>query len=321
MVVAKVPSGAASESRSGEPDAEVLPTVQRHLGLWSPVAGTLFSALLTDDGRVVVGAVAPNALYARSRQLMTEAAVATSGLTKRFGHQVAVDSLDLLVPDGGGLRLPRPQRLGEDHDDPDAARSGQRPRRAASSCSVSRCLRTAADVLRGSAHWSRGRRSTPTCRAGTTWPGSTPPTARRTPRTARSADRRRAGPGRAARRSRQALPRVLPRHAPAAGHRQRAAAAPRPARARRAHQRPRPAGHPRGPVAGRVAGGRGHDRAGLEPPALRGRADVHPRRRDARRAAGRPGHQRRGAGRHRGRGDRRDRPAAGGRRGSCASSA
>jgi hypothetical protein len=26
--------------------------------------GTLFSALLTDDGRVVVGAVAPEALYA-----------------------------------------------------------------------------------------------------------------------------------------------------------------------------------------------------------------------------------------------------------------
>jgi ABC-type multidrug transport system ATPase subunit len=31
---------------------------------------------------------------------MTDAAVATSGLTKRFRHQVAVDSLDLLVPRG-----------------------------------------------------------------------------------------------------------------------------------------------------------------------------------------------------------------------------
>jgi ABC-2 type transport system ATP-binding protein len=31
---------------------------------------------------------------------MTAAAVATSGLTKRFKHQVAVDSLDLLVPSG-----------------------------------------------------------------------------------------------------------------------------------------------------------------------------------------------------------------------------
>src|SRR6187200_3460031 len=31
---------------------------------------------------------------------MAEAAVATSGLTKRFRHQVAVDSLDLLVPTG-----------------------------------------------------------------------------------------------------------------------------------------------------------------------------------------------------------------------------
>src|SRR5664279_4788705 len=31
---------------------------------------------------------------------MTEAAVATLGLTKRFGHQVAVDTLDLHVPRG-----------------------------------------------------------------------------------------------------------------------------------------------------------------------------------------------------------------------------
>src|SRR6187200_2500872 len=31
---------------------------------------------------------------------MAEAAVATSGLTKRFGHQVAVDALDLHVPSG-----------------------------------------------------------------------------------------------------------------------------------------------------------------------------------------------------------------------------
>ncbi|HEX5562113.1 MAG TPA: ABC transporter ATP-binding protein [Nocardioidaceae bacterium] len=31
---------------------------------------------------------------------MTSAAIATSGLTKRFGHQVAVDSVDLLVPPG-----------------------------------------------------------------------------------------------------------------------------------------------------------------------------------------------------------------------------
>jgi ABC-type multidrug transport system ATPase subunit len=31
---------------------------------------------------------------------MTEAAVATAGLTKRFGHQLAVDDLDLLVPQG-----------------------------------------------------------------------------------------------------------------------------------------------------------------------------------------------------------------------------
>ncbi|MCW2829082.1 MAG: transporter, partial [Marmoricola sp.] len=31
---------------------------------------------------------------------MSDAAVATSGLTKRLGHQVAVDSLDMVVPAG-----------------------------------------------------------------------------------------------------------------------------------------------------------------------------------------------------------------------------
>jgi hypothetical protein len=42
-----------------------------------------------------------------------ELAIASSALTKRFrGGQVAVDHVDLAVPAGGGLRLPRPERLG-----------------------------------------------------------------------------------------------------------------------------------------------------------------------------------------------------------------
>ena len=39
---------------------------------------------------------------------MTDAAIATSGLTKRFGHQVAVDALDLHVPSGAVYGFLRP---------------------------------------------------------------------------------------------------------------------------------------------------------------------------------------------------------------------
>ena len=42
----------------------VLPRVSGTWGSGHLLKGTLFSALLTDDGRVVVGAVAPEALYA-----------------------------------------------------------------------------------------------------------------------------------------------------------------------------------------------------------------------------------------------------------------
>ena len=43
---------------------KVLPTVSGAWGSGHLLRGTLFSALLTDDGRVAVGAVAPEALYA-----------------------------------------------------------------------------------------------------------------------------------------------------------------------------------------------------------------------------------------------------------------
>jgi hypothetical protein len=42
---------------------KALPTVSGSWGSGHLLQGTLFSALLTDDGRVVVGAVAPQALY------------------------------------------------------------------------------------------------------------------------------------------------------------------------------------------------------------------------------------------------------------------
>jgi hypothetical protein len=43
---------------------QALPTVSGAWGSGHLLRGTLFSALLTDDGRLVIGAVAPNALYA-----------------------------------------------------------------------------------------------------------------------------------------------------------------------------------------------------------------------------------------------------------------
>src|SRR3954453_18159262 len=44
---------------------------------------------------------------------MTAVAIATSGLTKRFGHQVAVDSIDLTVPAGAVYGLLGPNGSGK----------------------------------------------------------------------------------------------------------------------------------------------------------------------------------------------------------------
>jgi hypothetical protein len=46
---------------------DALPTVHGSWGSGHLLRGSLFSALLTDDGRVAVGAVAPQALYSALR--------------------------------------------------------------------------------------------------------------------------------------------------------------------------------------------------------------------------------------------------------------
>ena len=57
-------------------------------------------------------------------------AVTSTGLTKRFrGGQLAVDRHRPARPARRGLRLPRAERLGQDHHDPDAARPGPPDRR------------------------------------------------------------------------------------------------------------------------------------------------------------------------------------------------
>ena len=63
MVVATLPAGAASGSSSATRMLDALPTVHGSWGSGHLLRGSLFSALLTDDGRVAVGAVAPQALY------------------------------------------------------------------------------------------------------------------------------------------------------------------------------------------------------------------------------------------------------------------
>ena len=68
VVVARVPSGAASGSSAMTgtlaKTLKVLPKVRGSWGSGHLLRGALFSALLTDDGRVAVGAVSPDALYA-----------------------------------------------------------------------------------------------------------------------------------------------------------------------------------------------------------------------------------------------------------------
>ena len=68
VVVAKVPTGGATDTSSGPGSLsrmlKALPRVSDSWGSGHLLQGTLFSALLTDDGRLVVGAVAPDKLYA-----------------------------------------------------------------------------------------------------------------------------------------------------------------------------------------------------------------------------------------------------------------
>ena len=231
-----------------------------------------------------------------------------AGLTKRFRHQVAVDALDLRRAAGGGLRLPRTQRLGQDHDHPDAARAWSSPTagtvaaaRAADAGQVApHVLPRVGALVEGPAFhpYLSGRANLARLDAADRDHG---------PPHRASANRRGPGPGGPAGGGDQALPRLLARHASAARHRQRPAASPRPAGPRRAR---RTGSTRRAPARSAPWSGRsptsGTHRAGLEPPAVRGRADVHPRRRHARRPARRPGHQ---SPRLRGGRERRGRPS------------
>jgi hypothetical protein len=64
VVVAPVPTGGTPASSPLTRALKVLPVVRGGWGSGHLLRGTLFSAVLTDDGRVAVGAVAPERLYA-----------------------------------------------------------------------------------------------------------------------------------------------------------------------------------------------------------------------------------------------------------------
>ena len=65
VLVAKMPSGESADAADSAV-AGVLGSLPKVSGSWGSgrlLSGSLFSALLTDDGRVLVGAVAPEKLY------------------------------------------------------------------------------------------------------------------------------------------------------------------------------------------------------------------------------------------------------------------
>ncbi len=67
VVVTKLPTQATSKSASSGQLAGLLRTLPTVSGAWGRghlLNGTLFSAVLTDDGRVAIGAVTPQRLYA-----------------------------------------------------------------------------------------------------------------------------------------------------------------------------------------------------------------------------------------------------------------
>ena len=100
---------------------------------------------------------------------MADAIILARGLTKRFGEFTAVDAIDLEVERGVDLRLPRRERLGQEHDDPhadrpahadgghDRARRHRRDRASAPGARAHRLHGPEGEPVRG-AHAARERR-------------------------------------------------------------------------------------------------------------------------------------------------------------------
>ena len=162
-------------------------------------------------------------------------ALATQGLAKRYGSRVALDGLDLRVPDGRRLRVPGSQRGRQDDDDADPHRA--HPAR----CGQVELLGPAVRAGRPAAP-VRGRGAH---RVAVVLPVPVGPREPARARRDRCADARR--PGRRAARAREPARagrrqgvRLLAGDEAAAGHRRRAPVRSAAAAARRAGERPRP---------------------------------------------------------------------------------
>lgn len=209
-----------------------------------------------------------------------ESVIETRALTKRYGgDQLAVDGLDLTVPMRQRLRLPRAERLGQDHHHPHADGSDRADVRRGQCPRPPHAPRHAhGPPARRRAH--RGPRPVRVpVRPGQPHPVRLRGPGRRPPHPPRPR-RHRARPGGPDGRRGQEGEGVLARHEAAPRARGRAAPAPQTPRARRADERPGPAGHARNPFPGAGAGVGRHDGLPLLAPPRRDRAGLHARGRD-----------------------------------------
>ena len=185
VVVSK--SGSSAPSATGESDEmgallQQLPRVKGDWGSGRVLAGTAFSVVLTDDGRMAAGAVKPDVALRGTERVSAEDRRGTDrrwrpfdGLRARPGRGRRGAGVDpradqaLPGPTCGrrrrpdraarrGVRLPRPERLGQDDHDPDAAgadlpdrRGDQAPRRHDRPPTIPAALRRVGALVEGPA--------------------------------------------------------------------------------------------------------------------------------------------------------------------------
>ena len=188
------------------------------------------------------------------------------GLTKRFGRKVAVANLSFDVQPGRGHRLPRSQRVGQEHHD--ALHARPRPRRHRRRAVRRQDVRQPADAAARGRRAARRRLRAPGSlgRNHLRWIAASNGLRKRaSTRCSRPVGLTAVGGKPAAH--------VLARHAPAARPGRRAARRAEHDHPRRAGQRPRSRGHPLDPRRAGAPGRPGQDRARQQPPAVRDGAD------------------------------------------------
>ena len=244
------------------------------------------ASAIYEMGAAVVHAAAPlsrrgrSALEADAMSPAASTPIETDGLTRRFGDFVAVDRVTLRIPKGQPVRVPRPQRRGQDDDDPhaDDAAAAERGHGPLWGHDV---VREPLAVRRTGRPGERRDQREPVRH------GRRASTSRTSPASAASPIAARRGRaqllddvGLDAAVPRQAHRHLQHRHEAARRDRARAHGAPEGAVPRRAHARPRPAGQTRHVEPAARPGGRktGHD----VPQQPRRAGDPQPLQRDQR---------------------------------------